>query len=118
MMLEIWLPGLSILGLLEQVVMRETSGKEIDGILQANASAPFGGLAGEKFVKVLEVTWNSPSGTGFQNSFRVSDLVFFVPQTKPRALPPNKCRLSADHESPEFNANPHETPIANRNNRI
>jgi len=104
-MLEIWLPGL-------------TSGKEIDGILQANASAPFGGLAGEKFVKVLEVTWNSPSGTGFQNSFRVSDLVFFVPQTKPRALPPNKCRLSADHESPEFNANPHETPIAHRNNRI
>ena len=29
--------------------------KEIDGILQANASAPFGGLAGEKFVNVLEV---------------------------------------------------------------
>ena len=29
--------------------------KEIDGILQANASAPFGGLVGEKFVNVLEV---------------------------------------------------------------
>ena len=29
--------------------------KEIDGILQANASAPFGGLAGEKLVNVLEV---------------------------------------------------------------
>jgi K+-transporting ATPase ATPase C chain len=29
--------------------------KEIDGILQGNASAPFGGLAGEKFVNVLEV---------------------------------------------------------------
>ena len=29
--------------------------KEIDQILQANASAPFGGLAGEKFVNVLEV---------------------------------------------------------------
>jgi K+-transporting ATPase ATPase C chain len=29
--------------------------KEIDGILQANASAPLGGLAGEKFVNVLEV---------------------------------------------------------------
>ena len=86
MMLEIWLPGLSILGLLEQVVMRETSGKEIDGILQANASAPFGGLTGEKFVKVLEVTWNSAIGTGFQNSFRVSDLVFFVFQTKPRGI--------------------------------
>jgi len=85
-MLEIWLPGLSILGLLEQVVMRETSGKEIDGILQANASAPFGGLTGEKFVKVLEVTWNSAIGTGFQNSFRVSDLVFFVFQTKPRGI--------------------------------
>jgi len=29
--------------------------KEIDAILQANASAPFGGLVGEKFVNVLEV---------------------------------------------------------------
>ena len=29
--------------------------KEIDQILQANASAAFGGLAGEKFVNVLEV---------------------------------------------------------------
>jgi K+-transporting ATPase ATPase C chain len=29
--------------------------KEIDQILQRNASAPFGGLAGEKFVNVLEV---------------------------------------------------------------
>jgi potassium-transporting ATPase KdpC subunit len=29
--------------------------KEIEQILQANASAPFGGLAGEKFVNVLEV---------------------------------------------------------------
>jgi K+-transporting ATPase ATPase C chain len=29
--------------------------KEIDQILQVNASAPFGGLAGEKFVNVLEV---------------------------------------------------------------
>ncbi len=29
--------------------------KEIDQILQANASAPFGGLVGEKFVNVLEV---------------------------------------------------------------
>jgi hypothetical protein len=29
--------------------------KEIDQILQANASAPFGGLAGEKFVNVLKV---------------------------------------------------------------
>ena len=29
--------------------------KEIEGILQENASAPFGGLAGEKFVNVLEV---------------------------------------------------------------
>src|ERR1700738_427977 len=29
--------------------------KQIDQILQANASAPFGGLAGEKFVNVLEV---------------------------------------------------------------
>jgi potassium-transporting ATPase KdpC subunit len=29
--------------------------KEIDGILQTNATAPFGGLAGEKFVNVLEV---------------------------------------------------------------
>ena len=29
--------------------------KEIEGILQENASAPWGGLAGEKFVNVLEV---------------------------------------------------------------
>jgi K+-transporting ATPase ATPase B chain len=29
--------------------------KEIDQVLQANASAAFGGLAGEKFVNVLEV---------------------------------------------------------------
>jgi potassium-transporting ATPase KdpC subunit len=29
--------------------------KEIEQVLQANASAPFGGLAGEKFVNVLEV---------------------------------------------------------------
>ena len=29
--------------------------KEIDRILQDNASAPWGGLAGEKFVNVLEV---------------------------------------------------------------
>jgi K+-transporting ATPase ATPase C chain len=29
--------------------------KEIDQILQTNASAPFGGLIGEKFVNVLEV---------------------------------------------------------------
>jgi K+-transporting ATPase ATPase C chain len=29
--------------------------KEIDQILQGNASAPFGGLVGEKFVNVLEV---------------------------------------------------------------
>jgi potassium-transporting ATPase KdpC subunit len=29
--------------------------KEIGGILQANASARFSGLAGEKFVNVLEV---------------------------------------------------------------
>jgi len=29
--------------------------KEIDAILQKNASAAFGGLAGEKFVNVLEV---------------------------------------------------------------
>jgi K+-transporting ATPase ATPase C chain len=29
--------------------------KEIDQILQANASAAFGGLVGEKFVNVLEV---------------------------------------------------------------
>jgi K+-transporting ATPase ATPase C chain len=29
--------------------------KEIEGILQTNASAPFGGLVGEKFVNVLEV---------------------------------------------------------------
>jgi K+-transporting ATPase ATPase C chain len=29
--------------------------KEIDEILQTNASAAFGGLAGEKFVNVLEV---------------------------------------------------------------
>ena len=29
--------------------------KEIDQILLANASAPFGGLVGEKFVNVLEV---------------------------------------------------------------
>jgi len=28
---------------------------EIDQILQANARAPFGGLAGEKMVNVLEV---------------------------------------------------------------
>jgi K+-transporting ATPase ATPase C chain len=29
--------------------------KEIEGILKENASAPLGGLAGEKFVNVLEV---------------------------------------------------------------
>jgi K+-transporting ATPase ATPase C chain len=29
--------------------------KEIDQVLQKNASAPLGGLAGEKFVNVLEV---------------------------------------------------------------
>jgi K+-transporting ATPase ATPase C chain len=29
--------------------------KEIEQILQENASAPWGGLAGEKFVNVLEV---------------------------------------------------------------
>jgi hypothetical protein len=84
--------------------------------LQVNASAAFGGLAGEKFVKVLEVNLKL---------CKRCDLVFFVPQTKPRALPPNKCILSADHEAPEFNANPHETPINphetpidQRNNRI
>ena len=93
-------------------------GKEIHGILQANASAPFGGLAGEKFVKVLEVNLELCKRYGVANSFPVSDLFFFVPKTKPKTLPPNKCRLSADHESPEFNANPHETPIAHRNNRI
>jgi hypothetical protein len=95
MMLEIWLPGQPILGLPERVAAkwadntkRDTGDvqKEIDGISQANASAPFGGLTAEKFVKVLEVTWNSAIGTGFQNSFRVSDLVFFVFQTKPRGI--------------------------------
>ena len=29
--------------------------KEVEAILQQNASAPWGGLAGEKFVNVLEV---------------------------------------------------------------
>jgi K+-transporting ATPase ATPase C chain len=29
--------------------------KEVEQILRANSSAPFGGLAGEKFVNVLEV---------------------------------------------------------------
>jgi potassium-transporting ATPase KdpC subunit len=29
--------------------------KEIEQILEENASAPFGGLAGEKFVNVLEL---------------------------------------------------------------
>ena len=37
--------------------MPQTFRKEIDEILQANASAAFGGLAGEKFVNVLEANF-------------------------------------------------------------
>jgi len=78
MMLEIWLPGLFILGLLERVAAKGGDNtkrdagdvrKETDGILQANASAPFRGLAGEKFVKVLEVSLELCKRTGFQIVF-------------------------------------------------
>jgi hypothetical protein len=47
--------------------------KEIDGILQANTSAPFGGLAGEKLVNVLEVNWRFASITACLNSVLLGD---------------------------------------------
>ena len=79
MALEIWLPGLFLLGLismgacflfmvacdqLDRIAAKWADDtkhdagdvrKDIEQILQNNVSAPFGGLAGEKLVNVLEV---------------------------------------------------------------
>ena len=79
MALEIWLPGLFLLGLISMGACflfmvgcdqsdriaakwaddtKHDAGdvrKDIKQILQNNVSAPFGGLAGEKLVNVLEV---------------------------------------------------------------
>ena len=67
MALEFWLPGLFLLGLVSMGARiaakwaddtKHDAGnvrKDIEQILQNNVSAPFGGLAGEKLVNVLEV---------------------------------------------------------------